>query len=270
MTGLDARPCEHCGEQFAPVRSSHVYCSSSCSTAVQSRKRAERRMSVRLDTKLSCENCGDTFHPTHRLAQKYCSLRCKMVHDNRLRVLRRWHDVTDLTCRQCGDDFYPSSLFQKLCSRECAAKHKAQYHAAYHADPDRRRRQRESRIAEKAKLDRRCPHCGHRLDPGKRKDAAYCRRECMRKARVATNDARSRVVGDGAVERISRAYIIERDGGRCHICRKKCKPSEIHLDHLIPLSKGGTHTLENLRVAHAKCNIAKGARACNEQLMLVG
>lgn len=30
------------------------------------------------------------------------------------------------------------------------------------------------------------------------------------------------------------------------------------LDHIIPKSKGGKDTLENLRVSHSKCNQAKG------------
>jgi 5-methylcytosine-specific restriction endonuclease McrA len=61
-------------------------------------------------------------------------------------------------------------------------------------------------------------------------------------------------------DRVSRAAIIERDGSMCHICGKKCEASEIHLDHVVPLAKGGTHDAENLRVACAKCNLEKGAR----------
>jgi 5-methylcytosine-specific restriction endonuclease McrA len=31
-----------------------------------------------------------------------------------------------------------------------------------------------------------------------------------------------------------------------------------HLDHVIPLSKGGNDTPDNVRTTHAKCNMAKG------------
>ena len=33
------------------------------------------------------------------------------------------------------------------------------------------------------------------------------------------------------------------------------------LDHIVPRSKGGADTLENLQLAHAHCNKVKGNRA---------
>lgn len=32
------------------------------------------------------------------------------------------------------------------------------------------------------------------------------------------------------------------------------------IDHIRPLSKGGTHTWDNVQLAHLKCNIKKGNR----------
>jgi 5-methylcytosine-specific restriction endonuclease McrA len=34
----------------------------------------------------------------------------------------------------------------------------------------------------------------------------------------------------------------------------------LHIDHLIPISKGGSDTLENVRPTHALCNLKKGNR----------
>jgi len=34
----------------------------------------------------------------------------------------------------------------------------------------------------------------------------------------------------------------------------------LHLDHVIPLSKGGYDTIDNIRPTHGICNIRKGAR----------
>ncbi|QDP58780.1 MAG: hypothetical protein GOVbin1573_67 [Prokaryotic dsDNA virus sp.] len=58
-------------------------------------------------------------------------------------------------------------------------------------------------------------------------------------------------------ERIRRE-VIARDGEYCRYCWQRCK--DIHIDHLVPLSKGGTNNLENLVVACRPCNLSKGAK----------
>lgn len=61
-------------------------------------------------------------------------------------------------------------------------------------------------------------------------------------------------------EPYDRADIYERDEGLCHICGHYVPRPMFHLDHVIPLSKGGPDTPENVAVAHASCNHKKGAR----------
>ena len=46
----------------------------------------------------------------------------------------------------------------------------------------------------------------------------------------------------------------------CGICHGEVKPSDVHLDHIHPFSKGGRTNAENLRVTHSRCNIRKGAK----------
>lgn len=72
------------------------------------------------------------------------------------------------------------------------------------------------------------------------------------------------------VEKIDRAYVYERDGGKCHLCGKKAPRSRFHLDHLVPLSRGGSHTHDNLSVAHPYCNASRGTGRLPAQLRLVG
>jgi 5-methylcytosine-specific restriction endonuclease McrA len=46
----------------------------------------------------------------------------------------------------------------------------------------------------------------------------------------------------------------------CGICKKSLdwsNPSKIHLDHIIPLSKNGKHSITNVQWTHAKCNLSK-------------
>lgn len=45
----------------------------------------------------------------------------------------------------------------------------------------------------------------------------------------------------------------------CHWCGVKC-PKLYHIDHYLPLSKGGRHEVQNLVIACRKCNLRKSAR----------
>lgn len=61
--------------------------------------------------------------------------------------------------------------------------------------------------------------------------------------------------------------IFERDEWICHICNTLIDRTlrgdawmRATLDHVIPLSKGGTHTYDNVAAAHWKCNMDKGDR----------
>jgi 5-methylcytosine-specific restriction endonuclease McrA len=55
-----------------------------------------------------------------------------------------------------------------------------------------------------------------------------------------------------------RKRVIERDGYRCVYCDEDLINAEIHMDHVIPESKGGETTYNNLQVTCRKCNLAKG------------
>ena len=55
-----------------------------------------------------------------------------------------------------------------------------------------------------------------------------------------------------------RRRVIERDGKYCVYCDEDLTDKEIHMDHVIPESKGGQTNYENLQVTCRKCNLAKG------------
>ena len=49
-------------------------------------------------------------------------------------------------------------------------------------------------------------------------------------------------------------------GHRCIYCGATSKDSELQVDHVIPVSKGGTNEIGNLVIACRACNIGKGKR----------
>jgi len=67
---------------------------------------------------------------------------------------------------------------------------------------------------------------------------------------------------------ITKQQIVEtlksRDGDSCFICKEEFVDESPTLDHWIPLAHGGRDEIENLRLAHRKCNTEKADRIPNE------
>lgn len=63
------------------------------------------------------------------------------------------------------------------------------------------------------------------------------------------------------INQVSYNKILARDGRICHICKKDILLfDKLHFDHVIPLVKGGAHSMENIKPSHAKCNMSKGMK----------
>ncbi|MCV7621922.1 HNH endonuclease [Micrococcus luteus] len=64
------------------------------------------------------------------------------------------------------------------------------------------------------------------------------------------------------IEDVTFEAIMLRDGESCAYCG--AVPELVHLDHVHPLSRGGTHEADNLVIACATCNLQKGAKPLEE------
>jgi hypothetical protein len=72
-------------------------------------------------------------------------------------------------------------------------------------------------------------------------------------------------------ERYTEAQVLELHGAVCHICggpidltlNRKIGTEgwemSLHIDHVIPISKGGPDKLSNVKPSHGKCNLKKRA-----------
>jgi 5-methylcytosine-specific restriction endonuclease McrA len=67
--------------------------------------------------------------------------------------------------------------------------------------------------------------------------------------------------------RLSRRNIFERDRCVCQYCGKRFPKSEFTIDHVLPRSRGGRDSWDNLVLACVKCNIRKGNRTPSEAHM---
>ena len=76
--------------------------------------------------------------------------------------------------------------------------------------------------------------------------------------------------------KIALDVLYQRDKGICHICGRLCDWNDYTIledgsfkvganyptrDHLIPKSKGGEHSYQNIKLAHHQCNSLRGAGA---------
>lgn len=63
-----------------------------------------------------------------------------------------------------------------------------------------------------------------------------------------------------------KAALIERDGLACFFCGTLMTEEEATIEHLIPLSRGGSNLDDNLALAHQSCNLAAGAAPLMEKI----
>ena len=68
-------------------------------------------------------------------------------------------------------------------------------------------------------------------------------------------------MGDGAP---TRQNILWRDQNVCQYCGNYFKTSELTVDHVLPKSKGGKNTWENLVAACVPCNQKKGSKTLEQ------
>jgi 5-methylcytosine-specific restriction endonuclease McrA len=63
--------------------------------------------------------------------------------------------------------------------------------------------------------------------------------------------------------------IFQRDGHKCTCCGKTAREgAKLEVDHIIPVSKGGTNNPKNLRTLCQDCNRGKAART--DPLQVIG
>lgn len=115
-----------------------------------------------------------------------------------------------------------------------------------------------------ARSGRLCVGCGLTVPDGHIASARFCSAAC--RTRVASRKRRA-LKRSVAVEDFDNADVFNRDEWICQLCRQLVDSGvswpaamSASLDHILPLFHGGSHTLDNVQLAHLGCNMRKGAR----------
>lgn len=67
------------------------------------------------------------------------------------------------------------------------------------------------------------------------------------------------------IEEVDYNAILERDGMFCYICEQEITSGQkAEFEHVIPLARGGIHSMDNIKIAHMVCNRRKGDKLLSE------
>lgn len=108
-----------------------------------------------------------------------------------------------------------------------------------------------------------CGDCGQPTG-GKTRRKLYCdscARERIRCDRKRANNRRRSQSEQG--DHYTVKMLLDLDGDACYLCREVItgRPS---VDHVVPLSRGGSDTVSNVALTHWECNNRKRAKSLGE------
>lgn len=180
--------------------------------------------------KIRCLKCGTDLERWYSFTRKephhYCP-ECQRIESVHRKARRRWHEA-----------------HQQELQKQAASK------------------QIELRLAF-------CAECGQPFVVGKR--SRYCSTECAK--RRANNHKDRRLTAANIIDKdITLERLYRRDSGVCYICGKTCDWTDFivvddvticgddypSIEHVEPISRGGLHSWQNVRLACRGCNNAKG------------
>lgn len=196
----------------------------------------------------TCDLCGKAYQGHNR---KYCGGECRQkAHHERLKMT-----TVERICKVCEMEFRTSKWKRSVCcSTECANAWRA-------------RRQADWPVVEGE-----CMRC---KEPFRRRvhyvkvevQSRYCSTQCLKRDQQAANLRGCRKRGRKDLRPLL-STIGARDGWVCQLCGEPVDARIIapdkrcaSIDHIIPLSRGGTNDAVNLQLAHYGCNSRKGNRS---------
>ena len=96
------------------------------------------------------------------------------------------------------------------------------------------------------------PEAGWPPAPQQTNDREYPTQDYVRNPRKIRNER--------TISLATRYRVLLRDGGKCVLCGADINAGQLVIDHINPVSNGGTNTIDNLRTLCFECNAGKGAK----------
>lgn len=241
--GKDIRVCKYCKESIEHRRKNITRCSSDACRKAANNERKKRfydkkkeELGYRYEDQYKppridqiCQVCGASFK--RRNIVRTCSHTCQrvLVKIERLERVRAERMLYTAIC--CRKD----NALLKLKKASKGTRGKRIWHQGS------------------------CSRCDS-IFLGRPK-AQYCSKSCKN---GDVQDKRRAMKQGALFTKASRMQIFIRDSYICQLCNEptsksydKHDPKSPTIDHIKPLSKGGSHTIDNLQTAHSICNSYK-------------
>lgn len=173
---------------------------------------------------------------------------CNTQHSIRKEQLGTWKH-----CKNCRAKFKEDQAKKKLELKEqtCTKCNQTKSLTEFHKDTSKLTGYRSV-----------CKECRYELE--KESNSTYLKTEAGKISSASRKGKRTSRIRGTENSTISRASLSElklKQDNKCAYCNTLLDysiPRAVHLDHVVPLSKGGTHTIDNVVWACSSCNLAKG------------
>lgn len=203
----------------------------------------------------TCPDCGETRLITHKVAfnirrglsTERCRLCAARLRSERSKAAAAMRLARGLKCCFICKEEKPLEEFNRATKHHDGLSSRCQSCDRITARAYYRAHKEESRLATIEWQKR---------NPEKRREIA--RNHAKRFRRAHPERARARK------DRTDFNAILAEHGMVCHICSGEIQQGDLHFDHIVPLSRGGAHARDNIKPAHARCNLRKGAKLMEE------
>ena len=227
--------CKVCGAGYNTSRSQSVTCSPECAKAYK-RPKGIKYVPI---AKWVCETQSDFEYVSHTRGR--IKLKCKIC-GNVIERAKSTVKYKNVRCEYCEEEKQLQEARQKMVRFFIALKD--------------------------AKTPKQCKYCG-KLFTSTYPTQMYCSTQCKHKIKRRRSGHRKRCQKYGVDydNSVTLPKIIARDKNICQLCGRPCDKNSLEwgtlgplyptIDHITALANGGTHTWDNVQLAHAICNSYK-------------
>lgn len=233
-----------------------------------SRDRARKMRGSRERVK-ECVICGSAF-TTWNPNRKTCSDECRRKNRNKSggKKTPEQNHIHYIRQTYGSEEAYQEYLEEQARLKEESAEKKR---IEEEQKREERKRVQEAKVKEREAKKKKhfrigkCVVCGNEYatyNPAQK----TCSKQCSKSLKHAHKH--KRIAKEQVVDKdITLEALFKRDSGVCYLCGGECdwsdrdiftvKDKYPSIDHIVPVSRGGLHSWDNVKLAHFKCNILK-------------